>query len=64
MVLLRAISLLEAETEKGRGAKLGARSQGRVCVLDFHRLGEGFRIFDIVFCFFGVCEKGVFNGEM
>ena len=33
-------------------------------VLDFHRLVKvKVRIFDIVF-FFGVCKKGVFNGEM
>lgn len=61
MVLLRAISLLEAEPKKGGGQNPGEKRQGRVCVLDFHRLGEGFRIFDTVFCFFGVCEKGVFN---
>lgn len=33
------------------GKTWGKNRQGRVCVLDFHRLGEGFRIFDIVFCF-------------
>ena len=33
-------------------------------MLDFHRLVKvKVRIFDIVFCFFGVFKKGVFNGR-
>lgn len=41
------------ETEK-RGQNLGKEAKGGsrvLCVLDFHRRGEGFWIFEIVFCF-------------